>query len=127
LTIAAETGLLAPGSTVLADKNLAGREIEAQITALGVRLLRPTATTNPPATAILAGSGSGSNRSTTASKGSSAWNNTAPAPLTGSSPASPSGCSPWPPASGTTGPPAHPPSAASPHTTLNTSFKESII
>jgi Transposase DDE domain len=41
LTIAAETGLLAPGSTVLADKNLAGREIEAQITALGVRLLRP--------------------------------------------------------------------------------------
>jgi hypothetical protein len=41
LTIAAETGLLAPGTTVLADKNLAGREIEGQITALGVRLLRP--------------------------------------------------------------------------------------
>ena len=41
LTIAAETGLLAPGSTILADKNLAGREIEGQITALGVRLLRP--------------------------------------------------------------------------------------
>jgi hypothetical protein len=41
LAIATETGLLAPGSTVLADKNLAGRETEAQISALGVRLLRP--------------------------------------------------------------------------------------
>jgi len=41
LTTATETGLLAPGTTVLADKNLAGREIEGQITALGVRLLRP--------------------------------------------------------------------------------------
>jgi hypothetical protein len=41
LTIAVETGLLAPGSTVLADKNLAGRDIEGQITGLGVRLLRP--------------------------------------------------------------------------------------
>ena len=41
LAIAVETGLLAPGSTVLADKNLAGREIEGQITGLGVRLLRP--------------------------------------------------------------------------------------
>jgi hypothetical protein len=41
LTIAIETGRLAPGSTVLADKNLAGREIETQIAALGIRLLRP--------------------------------------------------------------------------------------
>src|SRR5215468_3836029 len=41
LTIAVETGLLAPGTTVLADKNLAGRDIEGQITRLGVRLLRP--------------------------------------------------------------------------------------
>jgi DDE family transposase len=41
LTIATETGLLAPGTTVLADKNLAGRQIEGQINALGVRLLRP--------------------------------------------------------------------------------------
>jgi hypothetical protein len=41
LTIATETGLLAPGTTVLADKNLAGREIEGQISALGVTLLRP--------------------------------------------------------------------------------------
>jgi hypothetical protein len=41
LTIAAETGLLAPGTTVLADKNLAGREIEGQIAALGITLLRP--------------------------------------------------------------------------------------
>ena len=41
LTIAAETGALPAGSTVLADKGLAGREIEAQIGHLGVRLLRP--------------------------------------------------------------------------------------
>ena len=41
LTIAVETGVLAPGSTVLADKGLAGREIEAQIAALGLRMLRP--------------------------------------------------------------------------------------
>jgi hypothetical protein len=41
LTIATETGLLAPGTTILADKNLAGHQIEAQIAALGVRLLRP--------------------------------------------------------------------------------------
>ena len=41
LAIAAETGLLAPGTTILADKNLAGHKIEAQIRGLGVRLLRP--------------------------------------------------------------------------------------
>ena len=41
LTIAVETGLLAPGATVLADKGLAGHDIEAQIAALGVRMLRP--------------------------------------------------------------------------------------
>ncbi len=41
LAIAAEAGLLAPGSTVLAGKGLAGHETEAQIAALGIRLLRP--------------------------------------------------------------------------------------
>ena len=41
VTIAVETGQLAPGSTVLADKGLAGRDIEAQITQLGVRMMRP--------------------------------------------------------------------------------------
>lgn len=41
LTIAVETGRLAPGTTVLADKGLAGRDIEQQIAALGVSLLRP--------------------------------------------------------------------------------------
>jgi len=41
LAIATETGLLAPGTTVLADKNLAGRQTETQITALGITLLRP--------------------------------------------------------------------------------------
>ena len=32
-----ETSLLAPGTTILADKNLAGRETEAQITALAAQ------------------------------------------------------------------------------------------
>jgi hypothetical protein len=41
LAIATETGLLAPRTTVLADKNLAGRQTETQITALGIRLLQP--------------------------------------------------------------------------------------
>ena len=41
LTIARETGRLAAGSTVLADKGLAGREIETQLAELGIRLLRP--------------------------------------------------------------------------------------
>jgi hypothetical protein len=41
LTIAVETGRLAPGTTVLADKGLAGRDIEAWIGWLGVRMLRP--------------------------------------------------------------------------------------
>jgi hypothetical protein len=41
LTIAVEAGLVAPGATVLADKGLAGRDIEQQIAELGVRLLRP--------------------------------------------------------------------------------------
>jgi hypothetical protein len=41
LTIAVETGLLAPGSTVLADKGLAGHQTETQIAALGITLLRP--------------------------------------------------------------------------------------
>jgi Transposase DDE domain len=41
LTLATETGRLPPGSTVLTDKGLAGRDIEAQISQLGVRMLRP--------------------------------------------------------------------------------------
>lgn len=41
VSIAVETGRLAPGSTVLADKGLAGRDIEASIAQLGVTMLRP--------------------------------------------------------------------------------------
>jgi hypothetical protein len=47
LAIAAGTGLLAPGTTILADKNLAGREIETQVAALGVHLLRPDSRGEP--------------------------------------------------------------------------------
>lgn len=41
LTSAGETGLVRPGTTVLADKGLAGRAIETTIAQLGVHLLRP--------------------------------------------------------------------------------------
>lgn len=41
LTIARETGRLRAATTILADKGLASREIEGQITALGVIMLRP--------------------------------------------------------------------------------------
>ena len=41
ITIAVETGRLAAGSTVLADKGLAGREIEIRLAGLGIRMLRP--------------------------------------------------------------------------------------
>jgi hypothetical protein len=47
LAIATETGLLAPGTTVLADKNLAGRQTEAQIAAMGITLLRPDRRSEP--------------------------------------------------------------------------------
>ena len=55
LAIAAETGLLAPGTTILADKNLAGRQIESQITGLGVHLLRPDRRNEPHRHGNLAG------------------------------------------------------------------------
>ncbi|HEY4419381.1 MAG TPA: IS982 family transposase, partial [Pseudonocardia sp.] len=41
ITTAVQAGYLAPAATVLADKGLAGREIEGQIAHLGVTLLRP--------------------------------------------------------------------------------------
>src|SRR5664280_2399874 len=47
MTIAVETGLVAPGATVLADKGLAGRDVEQQIAGLGVRLLRPDRRNEP--------------------------------------------------------------------------------
>jgi hypothetical protein len=47
LTIAVETGLVVPGATVLADKGLAGRDVEQQIAGLGVRLLRPDRRNEP--------------------------------------------------------------------------------
>lgn len=65
LSIAVETGLLEPGTTVLVDKGLAGREIERQISALGVRMLRRADATRRPDTATSAGSDSGSSRYST--------------------------------------------------------------
>ena len=59
-----------PVSTVLADKGLAGREIEGQIAQLGSqRCCARTGATNAPVTATSAESGSGSKRSSTRLKG----------------------------------------------------------
>jgi hypothetical protein len=55
LTIAVETGRLRPGSTVLADKGLAGREIEGQISALGISMLRPDRRDEPVSRGNLGG------------------------------------------------------------------------
>ena len=96
----------APGTTVLAGKNLAGRETEAQITTLRVRLIRLDRRDEPARHGNLSWFRQRISRSTTASKASSAWNGPAPTPPRGLHPGSPSGCSPCPSRSGATGPPA---------------------
>jgi hypothetical protein len=106
LAHAARSGALRPGLILIGDKGFAGRDFEDLVSAgFGLRLVRPTAATRHPATARSAGSGNGSSRSTTPSRASSTWNDTAAALPRASTPASPSGCWPWPQPSGTTGPP----------------------
>jgi hypothetical protein len=61
----------------------------------------------------------GSSPSTTPSRASSTWNDTAAAPPPACTPASPSASWPWPSPSGTTGPPASPTSAPSSPTTTD--------
>ena len=73
------------------------------------RLLRRTPAASYPDDLRLP-SGSGPNRSTTPSKASSTWNDTAAGPPRASTPGLPSGCWPWPPASGTSGQSANSPS-----------------
>jgi len=69
-----------------------------------------TGATRHPGTGPSAASGSGPNRSTTPSKASSTWNDTAAGPPRAATPGLPSGCWPWPPASGTSGQSANSPS-----------------
>src|SRR5450759_3886704 len=120
LTIAVEAGLVAPGATVLADKGLAGRDIEQQMphAELGDCCAR-TAATSRPGMAASAASDSGSSRCSTPSRANSAWSTTGPAPRMACSPASLSACSPWPPRSGATGRSTPPTSAASSPTTTD--------
>jgi hypothetical protein len=77
---------------------------------------------------LWAGSASGSRRSSTPSRTSSAWRATAPTPSKGSGSGSPSGCWPWPPAYGSTGS-STPRSSArwSPTTTNATHQSTSVI
>ena len=71
LAPAARTGVLRPELILIGDKGFAGREFEDLVTAgFGLHLVRPDARTRHPRQGPSAGSGSGSNRSTTPSKAS---------------------------------------------------------
>jgi hypothetical protein len=70
LAHAARTGALRSALTLIGDKGFAGREFEDLLTTtFGLRLVRPDRRDEAPATGPSGGSGSGSSRSTTPSKG----------------------------------------------------------
>jgi Transposase DDE domain len=94
---------LAAGTIILADKGFAGQAFERHVAGLGAFLVRPDRKDEPRRFGPWAGCASGSSRSSTPSRSSSAWNSTVAASSAGSSSASASGCSPWPPRSGSTG------------------------
>src|SRR5512133_501078 len=104
--LAVEPELVAarPGQTLLADKHYYGREFQAILAGLGVRLLRPARKGEPqrPVRTCSARCGSSSSRSTRASKASSTWSATVAVPVAGSRSGSCSASSPWPSPSGTT-------------------------
>jgi hypothetical protein len=105
----ATSGALRDQMIVLADKGLAGREMERYAAdQIKVLLARPDRKDERRRFGNLAGMRQWIEAP---SKASSAWNDTADAHPPGSSPASPSACSPWPSASGTTGLPPRPASA----------------
>jgi hypothetical protein len=105
---ARDTGTLRAKMIVLADKGLAGREMERYAADQAqVLLARPgPQRTKSAASGTSPGCANGSRRSSAPSRTSSASNGTAAAPPPGSTPASPSGSWPWPPSSGSTGAPA---------------------
>jgi hypothetical protein len=104
LAHAACTGALRPGLILIGDEGFAVREFEDLVTTgFGMSLVRPDRRDETPATDRSAGSGRGSNRSTTPSKASSTSNATAFAPPNGSTSVLPGGYWSWPSASGTTG------------------------
>ena len=78
-----------PGQTLLADKHYYGREFQAILAGLGVRLLRPArgaASPSGPVRICSARCGSSSSRSTRPSKASSTWSATVAAPVAGRGP-----------------------------------------
>jgi len=104
--LAVEPELVAarPGQTLLADKHYYGREFQAILAGLGVRLLRPTRKGEPqragahlfrPLRQLI-------ESVTRPSKASSTWSATAAVPVAGSRSGSCSASSPWPSPSGTT-------------------------
>src|SRR5450756_2580293 len=119
LTIAVETGLVVPGATVLADKGLAGRDVEQQIAGLGVRLLRPDRRNEPRRHGSLGGVRQWIESVFDTLKGQLGLEHHGPAPRMACSPAPLSACSPWPPRSGATGRSTLPTSAASSPTTTD--------
>jgi hypothetical protein len=94
---AARQQVLRPGLVVLADKGLAGRAFWRR------SWCGPTGPTSRSGSATWVGSASGSRRSSTPSKTSSALRVMAPTPSRASGSGSPSDCSLWRPASGSTG------------------------
>ena len=124
---AARQQVLRPGLVVLADKGLAGRAFAQTVAELDAVLVRPDRADEPARFGSLGGSASGSRRSSTPSKTSSAWKATAPTPSRVCGSGSPSGCWPWPPASGSTGSSTPRSSAPWSPTTTNTTHQSTSV
>ena len=73
-----------PGQTLIGDKNYYGRDFETALADTGIKLLRPARKGEPARQAHTCSNrcARSSNRSTTPSKASSTWNNTAATPPT---------------------------------------------
>jgi hypothetical protein len=125
--------LLTGGEIIVSDKGFAGVEFERTVAELDATLIRPDRRDENPASGSSAGSGNGSNRSTTPSKDSSRSRITAATSLPGSGHGYASAYSPWPQVSGTAGPsgrtgsPTHPAATSSTTTTDPVIKTESVI
>jgi hypothetical protein len=107
LDLARDTGALREGMIVLADKGLAGREVERYAAGqVKVLLARPDRKDEPRRYGNLGGMRQWIESVNDTLKEQLDLERHGGRTPPGSSPASPSGCSPWPSASGTTGAPA---------------------
>ena len=110
--------LPAPGTVIVADKGFAGRDFEASLARMGLRLIRPARKDEPPRAfpgwlrqrveAII-----------WTQRPARTGPPPRPRPRRGCGPASCSACRPSTPRYGTTGPPVQPSSGPSPHTTTS--------